>query len=377
MNRQPSVAVATFLSLLVVCCGGYWSVFFQQEVMTMRFVEEGPGRNGPLFHTLGNMLGRLRDEIFSGVAPEVFPVAEDRTGSVAFRPREVMVVAGAPNNGKTALVKQWLVDALRITPEIRGLVANVEMTPEVLLRRQIARLSGKFLGRIMQNEAGLEDDLNVQRAFATLEDLGDRLAFLTPPFSIERIVEAAESHRPQIVVIDYIQRIQCCDGIADARQRLNLVMQDFRRLAEQGTAVVLVSAVSRTGSKKDGGYDGESLGLGSFRESSEVEYGADEAFILVADSRSAGFTYGNGNPADGSWPKPMMLKHVKSRNSERLDVPLDFDGRLQRFDIRRDRDGGVASPPSFVGGDDRSRPRVELRIDPLIDALDDPEGEND
>lgn len=376
MNRRRWLAcLSLFLCPSCVAAGMVRCVSFQEEVV-MRFVEEGPAETGPLFQTLGNMLGRLRDEIFSGTAPEVFPVAECRTGSVAFRPREVMVVAGAPNNGKTALVKQWLVDALRITPQIRGLVANVEMTPEVLLRRQIARLSGKFLGRIMQNEPGLGADLNVQQAFATLEVLGDRLAFLSPPFSIERIVEAAESHRPQIVVIDYIQRIQCCDGIAEARQRLNLVMQDFRRLAEQGICVVLVSAVSRTASKKDGGYDGESLGLGSFRESSEVEYGADEAFILVPDSRSGGFTYGNGTHDEGSWPKPMLLKHVKSRNNERLDVALDFDGRVQRFDVRRNGAGGAAPPPSFMGGGNARRATTELRLDTLDDVLDGPEGDN-
>ncbi|MFM9964254.1 MAG: hypothetical protein ACKV2Q_23880, partial [Planctomycetaceae bacterium] len=61
-------------------------------------------------------------------------------------------------------------------------------------------------------------------------------------------------------------------------------------------------------------YSGEGLSLASFRESSELEFGADDAFILtpVADSE-------------------VILRHLKSRNGECLDLRLTFDKPLQRF----------------------------------------------
>lgn len=344
----------------------------------MRFVDDGfsgPGSSEPLFSTLGDMLGGLRDAMFSGAAPVVYPVSNEPVGSLEFRPKEVLALAGAPNNGKTALGMQWLCDALRLTPNIRGLVVNVEMSVDVLVRRQIARLSGKYLGRVMQNDAQLRSDEDVQRAFATLESIGDRLAFMAAPFSIERIVEAAMVHQPQILVVDYIQRIECCEGVADSRQRLNAIMQEFRRLAIEGRiCVVLVSAVARTASKRDGGYDSQSLGLGSFRESSEVEYGADEAFILVRDSRHDGFIGSRDEGHDGTWPKPMLLKHVKSRNNERLDVSLAFDGRVQQFRVSQDGGGGNSSPRQFYG-DPNSVVRGSMPvIDNFSDLLDgDPE----
>ena len=224
---------------------------------------------------------------------------------------------------------------------------------------------------------------------ATVEQLNDRLAFMSPPYSIERLIEANATYEPDIVVVDYLQRIECCEGIMDSRQRLNSLMNQFRRLADTGACVVLVSAVSRTASKKNGGYDGQSLDLGSFRESSEIEYGADDAFILVDDHRYEGFGGGGAGENNSNWPKPMLLKHVKSRNNERQNVDLAFDGRVQRFVVRQDQASGP-SPRQFYGDeygdgdgnedgvrDSQLVPRLPL-IDTFSDLLDaDPEDDGE
>ena len=76
---------------------------------------------------------------------------------------------------------------------------------------------------------------------------------------------------------------------------------------------------------------GEGLSLASFRETSELEYGADDAFILTpADD-------GEGEP-----PSRVVLRHLKSRHGETRDIALDFDrqapavhaGRARRADAR-------------------------------------------
>jgi replicative DNA helicase len=63
-------------------------------------------------------------------------------------------------------------------------------------------------------------------------------------------------------------------------------------------------------------YAGEGLNLASFRESSELEFGADDAFILTPDGEDAG---------------TVTLRHLKSRHGEAKDIALAFDGKLQRF----------------------------------------------
>lgn len=63
-------------------------------------------------------------------------------------------------------------------------------------------------------------------------------------------------------------------------------------------------------------YDADGLNLASFRESSELEFGADDAFILAPDAKDAG---------------RVTLKHLTSRHGETRDIVLDFDKRCQRF----------------------------------------------
>lgn len=104
-------------------------------------------------------------------------------------------------------------------------------------------------------------------------------------------------------------------------------------------AVIVVAAVSRTKDKKGrASYDPEGLGLASFRESSELEFGADDAFILSGQS-----------------DQQVLLKHLKARHSEPCDHLMDFDGRLQRFTpvalptFKDDQNNGHCDVAAFWG----------------------------
>jgi replicative DNA helicase len=63
-------------------------------------------------------------------------------------------------------------------------------------------------------------------------------------------------------------------------------------------------------------YDGDALNLASFRESSELEYGADSAYILV--------------PGDDN-PEAVTLRCLKHRHGEPRDIALRFGRTRQRF----------------------------------------------
>ncbi len=57
-------------------------------------------------------------------------------------PGRIILVAGPPASGKTALFGQWTMGMLTSNPALRILIANVEMPPHALLTRQLSRLSG-------------------------------------------------------------------------------------------------------------------------------------------------------------------------------------------------------------------------------------------
>ena len=136
---------------------------------------------------------------------------------------------------------QCVVDALRLSPTLRAVVCNVEMPPEVLLDRQLSRLSGVAL---------------------------------------------------------------------------DATMNYLRQFADVGAAVIVVSSVGRQkNSKGSSTYAADSLNLASFKESGELEFGADDAFILAP--------VGAGQ---------VKLSPLKARHRRPEDILFLFDGSTQRFD---------------------------------------------
>jgi replicative DNA helicase len=96
-------------------------------------------------------------------------------------------------------------------------------------------------------------------------------------------------------------------------------MNYLRQFADAGVAVVVVAAVSRQkDSRGRSSYGGDSLTIASFRESSELEFGADDAFILAPDEKAEGV---------------VELRHLKARHTEPRDIRLRFDRRLQSFSV--------------------------------------------
>jgi len=193
------------------------------------------------------------------------------------------------------------------------------MSPAVLLDRQLARLSGIDLDTIRHRRFDGSHADRLDQAIHTLEALGERLAFVCPPFDLANIAAAADAHDAKLIVLDYIQRIQPPGTHNDKRGSVNAMMDYLRQFADAGVAVIVLSAVGR--SKDDKGrssYAGSGMSLASFRESSELEFGCDDAFILHPDA----------DQAEGNL---MRLRHLKSRHGEVRDVLLKFDRPLMSF----------------------------------------------
>lgn len=263
-------------------------------------------------------------DIYHGEPPVEYAVSQEPWGSLAFRPGEVIAFAAPPGSGKTAFVLQTTLDALRLNPNVSCMIVNVEMSARNLYERQLARLSGIPLGDITRRRNLLGRKHDLDRAIATIREHGDRMQIMKGPFHINDIMDAmVRDARPDILVIDYLQRIECCEGVSDTRARVNALMNTFRRIAEAGVCVVLVSAVGRPSSKKGGGYNSNELGLASLRESSEIEYGCDDIYIMAAEEQAGG--------RNGDSRRTLLLKHEKSRNNSQQNLRFEFEGAIQRF----------------------------------------------
>ncbi len=271
----------------------------------------------PSFISAADAFGSWRDDVLTGNPPILFPVADESSSlsRLEIGPGLVTLIGGAPGAGKTAFTMQMVVDALRLTESLRVVVCNIEMTPAVLLNRQLARLSGIDLQTIRYRRFGPEHSDRLETGLNTLEDISGRLAFCKPPFDLGNVAGTADAFHANLIVLDYIQRIAPPGEHGDRRGSVDACMNFIRQFADAGVAVIVVAAVSRSKDKAGrSSYDAENLSLASFRESSELEFGADDAFILARTSEDQ-----------------VLLSHLKARHSEPWNHLMDFDGALQRF----------------------------------------------
>jgi replicative DNA helicase len=270
------------------------------------------------YQIAADVLAGWRDDVLAGKPPTLYRAGAGELERIEIGPGLVMLLGGAPGAGKTAFSMQLVIDALRLNPSLRACVCNVEMPPAVLLDRQLARLSGVDLSLIRHRRLGEEHADRIDQAIATLEPLAERLAFVRSPFDLANVAATADEFDAGLLLLDYIQRIPPPGEHGDKRGSVNATMDYLRQFADAGTAVICISAVGRTRDGKGrSSYDGEGLNLASFRESSELEFGADDAYILT--------------PA-GEDGDTVTLRHLKSRHGECRDLELRFRRRLQRFE---------------------------------------------
>jgi replicative DNA helicase len=269
------------------------------------------------YQVAADVLANWRDDVLTGKGPTLYPIGDGELARIEVGPGLVTLIGGAPGTGKTAFTMQCVVDALRLTPILRACVCNIEMPPSVLLDRQLARLSGVDLTTIRYRRIGSEHAERIDAGLNTLEPLAERLCFVRPPFDLSNVAAVADDFDAGLIVLDYIQRIAPPGDHNDKRGSVDATMNYLRQFADAGVAVVVVSAVSRAkDSKGRTSYSGDGLNLASFRESSELEFGADDAFILTPHAKA---------------DDVVILRHLKSRNGECRDVDLKFDRPLQRF----------------------------------------------
>lgn len=270
----------------------------------------------PRFQTAADLFDGWKDDLLSGKPPTLFVCGDGNLAKIELGPGLVALFGGPPGTGKTALAMQLVIDGLRLHDELRAVVANVEVSSNVLLDRQLARLSGLEYQRVRMRQLDAMDGERAAVALDELERIAERLAFVRAPFDLPNIAATADAHNANLLVLDYVQRIKPPGEHGDRRGSVDALMDYPRQFAEAGVAVLAISSVGRTKDAKGrSSYDGGGLNLASFKESSELEFGADSAHMLCPTETEG----------------EVLLKHLKARHSEPRDIVLKFNGRSQQF----------------------------------------------
>jgi len=264
----------------------------------------------------------------AGANGESLPRRDVGMPHVEIGPGRVTLIEGAPGVGKSALTAQWVFEALERNPELRATIANVEMSREVLVERQLARLSRSNVGAIHGRRLDDLDRDDVTAAAARLKPLSARIAFVKTPLNLEHAVRVADDHRSDILLLDYIQRLPPEGGAKqDRRAALSSSMDVVRAVAEAGLSVIVVLALARSKDKLGRATYEDGLVRASFSETSALEYGADDAYLLTP----AGPIHDVPSRA-----RRVSLLHVKSRYGDMTNTTLLFERAYQSFRVLDD-----------------------------------------
>ena len=275
------------------------------------------------------LLEKLKEDILSGKEPVRWRMGDDTWDPIEMGPGLFMVLGGAPGSGKTSLVTQLAVEALRSNPHLKVLIANCEMSPEVLLERQVARLAEVSAKNI--RDRWCTDVEQVHQALRDLDSLGNRLFFHTGRYNLKDVANSVDDCEADIVIVDYLQRFTA-DGkdVMEQRMELDRMVQLLRNFAKAGKGIVAISSLARQSAGGSSGY--AKLNMSSFRGSAELEFGADSCWILAPNESDEAPQLDIMLPA-GHGSVAMELKCHKNRFGETPRLELRFNKVFQKFEV--------------------------------------------
>ena len=246
-----------------------------------------------------------------------------------------LIVLGAmPSTGKTTFAKQIADQVVAKHTDAACLFVSLEQSKEELRIKTLSRLSGIENRDLQRGRLDTQSEAwgKVAEAAVAFGEFADRLQVLEGDraTTVERIRLAALQLRQKaqaarlLVVVDYLQIMPVEGDFGDARQKVNAVTSDLRRLGRDLDApVIAIASVNRASYGDKGGK------LEAFKESGDIEFSADVACILV-DDKDKGKGEDNYLGAMRKWRR-VFLDVVKNRNGERGRVELYFYPEVSRF----------------------------------------------
>ncbi|MDF1843376.1 MAG: DnaB-like helicase C-terminal domain-containing protein [Rubripirellula sp.] len=235
-------------------------------------------------------------------------------------PGKMTFIGAPPGTGKTALASQICFEALEQHSDLKLYIANAEMDIDELLIREISRRSS--VGHKLIRTASFDEDQyqRIMDAAAALIPSIARVRHMVPPFDGESLGQLSLLDEPGILVVDYVQKFRASDR--DTRSGVDEVVNVLRSLALDEWAVLAMSATARQQGGKKGGHDHAGLSLSSFKESGEIEFNADAAYVLrdVTEGDKA--------------VREINLDCVKNRRGQLHNTELLFCGDFMRFEAR-------------------------------------------
>ncbi len=262
-----------------------------------------------------------------------------------FHPSDLIILAGRPSMGKTALATNLAFNAARVALEKKegASVAffSLEMSSEQLANRILGQEAGLSSDLIRRGDIGKSD-------FPRLVEVSNRLNSLpffiddTPALSVPALRTRARRLKRQeglgMIVIDYLQLLSNPGKKAADNRVLELseITRNLKALAKElNVPVLALSQLSRAVEQRDD----KRPQLSDLRESGSIEQDADVVMFVYRDEYYLSRKKPTGSDDKiAEWEKSLnAVANVaeviiaKQRHGPIGTVKLHFEGRLTKF----------------------------------------------
>ncbi|MDN4061284.1 replicative DNA helicase [Massilia sp. YIM B02769] len=281
-----------------------------------------------------------RSEGESGAMPTgIAPI--DRLFNGGLRPGQLIIVAGRPSMGKTALTSDI---GLNMAADVSVLNFSMEMESQEIAARALSNRGRVPLASILGDMSGAEDWPGVTTGCIKLDSL--RFAIDdTPAISLLDLRMKAKAwkrrHGLDVIIVDYLGLMSGGEG-EKRHEQIGSYSRGLKALAKElGVAIIALAQLNRA---VEGRPDKRPM-LSDLRDSGEIEQDADIVMLVHRPEM-----YEPENAELRGFAEVLVRKQ---RSGALGDIQLRFDGPTCRFEPW----GGCAPPPAPSRG--RGSPRFE------------------
>ncbi len=294
----------------------------------------------PLKDLLSRAVERI-DELFhsdshiTGV-PTGFTKFDDMTGGL--QPGDLVIVAGRPSMGKTALCTN-IAEHAAITGKVPTAIFSMEMPSEQLAMRLISNLGRVNQSKIRTGRFADEDWPRISSAVSILSEAPifiDDSPGLTPTELRARARRLKREHGLGLVIVDYLQLMQVPGTKENRATEISEISRGLKGLAKElHVPVIALSQLNRSVEQRN---DKRPV-MSDLRESGAIEQDADVIVFIYREE---------------VYDKDTRRKGIadiiigKQRNGPIGEVQLTFLGEYTRFENLVSEDAyNDFAPPEF------------------------------
>ncbi|MGB6451071.1 MAG: replicative DNA helicase [Steroidobacteraceae bacterium] len=239
------------------------------------------------------------------------------------RPGDLVIVAGRPSMGKSALAVN-IAEYAAVNPSIRASVAifSLEMPSDQVVTRMLSSIGSVPLGSLRSGRISDEDWVRITGATSQLSEAKifiDETPALTPTELRARARRVKREHGLGLVVVDYLQLMQVPGTKENRATEIAEISRGLKALAKElAVPVIALSQLNRSVEQREH----KKPVMSDLRESGAIEQDSDIILLIYRDE-----VYNKDTTKKGI----AEIDVAKHRNGEIGTFLLTFQGQYTRF----------------------------------------------